>query len=80
MNAARETNGTKEPMQVDAIITALRDAERTPGWNARKRDVCRFDLGDCVLIVVPARRWIYRRYEQQAAACGAWKVSQEWAS
>ena len=51
----------------DAVLTALREADRAPGWNMRSRDVRRFALDDCMLIVVPFRRWAYRRIERQAA-------------
>lgn len=47
------------------VQTALAGAARTPGWNNRRGDVKRFTLGCCRLIVVPARRWAYRRWERQ---------------
>ena len=55
----------------DEVLAALREADRTPGWNNRKPDVRRFDLEGgiglgCTLYVVPFRRWAYRRMEQQA--------------
>ena len=50
------------------VLVSLAAAGRTPGWNNRPRDVQRFDLGQCVLYVVPFRRWVYRRQEQQTAA------------
>ncbi|MEO5622513.1 MAG: hypothetical protein ABIQ78_03700 [Dokdonella sp.] len=52
----------------NAIATALKDAKRAPGANNRPRDVGRFDLGACILIVVPFRRWAYRSIERQAQA------------
>ena len=66
MSATRKAIRTQEPMHLGAVATALKAAERTRGWNARLCDVHCFDLGNCVLIVVPARRWIYRRHERQA--------------
>ncbi len=58
----------------DAVLRALADANRAPGWNNRSRDARRFALGDCTLIVVPFRRWAYRRQEQASAA---WHAAQE---
>ena len=49
------------------VALALAQADRSPGWNNRSRDVRRFKLGECVLYVVPFRRWAYRRTEQHAA-------------
>lgn len=49
------------------IGRALHDADRITGWNLRKVPVRRFRLGDCTLIVVPARVWAYRAWERQAA-------------
>ena len=48
------------------IAAALKAAERARGWNGRNPVIRRFDLGACLLIVVPARRWAYRRIERQA--------------
>jgi len=56
----------------DNVLRALANAERTPGWNNRPRDVRRFDLPNCyghepcALYVVPFRCWAYRRIERQA--------------
>lgn len=50
------------------VLAALAAADRSRGWNARPRDVQRFNLDACVLYVVPYRRWAYRRQEQQTAA------------
>ena len=50
------------------ILSALAAADRSPGWNNRSREVQRFELGHCVLYVVPFRCWAYRRQEQQTAA------------
>jgi hypothetical protein len=61
----------------DELGTALLRARRTCGWNIRPDDVRRFDVGDCLLIVVPARRWIYRRNELQAAAARARRCAVE---
>jgi hypothetical protein len=52
----------------DDVKRALAAADRTPGWSMRSRDVRRFALGGCMLIVVPFRRWAYRRIELQAEA------------
>jgi len=52
----------------DDVRHALAAADRVPGWNMRSRDVHRFALGDCTLIVVPFRLWAYRRIERQAEA------------
>jgi len=49
------------------VSSALNAAERTPGWSGRPKDVQAFALGSCTLYVVPARRWINRRQEQQAS-------------
>ncbi len=55
------------------VTAALAYAERTAGWNNRRGDVQRFELVNvyghepCLLYVVPARRWAYRRWERQAA-------------
>ena len=57
----------------DDVTAALAYAERTAGWNNRRGDVQRFELANvyghepCLLYVVPARRWAYRRWERQAA-------------
>jgi len=57
----------KTPLPAD-VLAALAAADRKPGWNSRRRDVQRFELGRCALYVVPFRCWAYRRQEQQAAA------------
>lgn len=49
------------------VLQALAEADRKPGWNNRSRDVKRFMLGGCELLVVPYRRWAYRRQERLAA-------------
>jgi len=55
----------------DGLLAALERAQRTQGWNNRRDDVQRFELvnvygrAPCVLYVVPARRWAYRRWERQ---------------
>lgn len=54
------------------VVAALAAADRSPGWNNRPRHVQRFDVGTCVLYVVPYRCWAYRRQEQQTAAW--WRV------
>lgn len=49
------------------ILAALAAADRSPGWNYRSPAVKRFEIGRCLLYVVPCRRWAYRRHEQQTA-------------
>ncbi|GAA0707921.1 hypothetical protein GCM10009105_07040 [Dokdonella soli] len=44
----------------DDVRTALAAAKRAPGWNSRSGAIRRFELGPCVLYVVPARCWAYR--------------------
>lgn len=61
----------------DEISDALKAADRGPGWNTRCPIVRRFQLGACVLMVVPYRRWHYRRQEQRTAAYLAWQALQE---
>ena len=61
----------------DEVMVALKAAVRAPGWNTRSRDVRRFQLGECVLLVVPFRRWAYRCQEQQTAAYLAWRAQHE---
>lgn len=56
---------TKLPAE---LLQSLAAAKRTAGWNMRRPDVRRFDIGGCTLFVVPARCWAYRRIERQAAA------------
>ncbi|HKV65625.1 MAG TPA: hypothetical protein VJN66_04515 [Rhodanobacteraceae bacterium] len=56
----------------DAVLRALTEADRAPGWNNRPRTIHRFDLaGDfgrgCTLYVVPFRRFAYRRQERMTA-------------
>lgn len=54
----------------DAVVHAIEQAKRTPGWNNRRGDVQRFELANvygrepCLLYVVPCRRWAYRHWEQ----------------
>lgn len=49
------------------VVQAIEQARRSAGWNNRKPDVRRFELENrygrapCVLFVVPARCWTYRR-------------------
>ena len=64
------TRMTQLPADVLAALTA---ADRKPGWNSRRCDVQRFELGCCALYVVPFRCWAYRRQEQQTAA---WRRTQ----
>jgi len=61
----------RHPLPAEAV-QALKAADRTPGWNVRRRDVIRFDLAgpcgtSCALYVVPFARWAYRRRERMAA-------------
>ncbi|MEO8804129.1 MAG: hypothetical protein ABI304_01975 [Rudaea sp.] len=69
-----------KPKLPDDVLHALETAKRTAGWNNRRGDVQRFELAKrcghahCVLYVVPARRWAYRRLEQNAAASHAEQV------
>lgn len=58
---------TMKPNPKTEIDRALHDANRITGWNLRKVPVRRFRLGDCTLIVVPARRWAYQRWERLTA-------------
>jgi hypothetical protein len=66
----RRTMKAKLP---DDVMQAIEQAKRTAGWNNRRGDVQRFELANayghapCLLYVVPARRWAYRRWERQAA-------------
>jgi len=54
----------------DDVLAALERAQRTQGWNNRRDGVHRFHLmnahgrAPCLLYVVPARRWAYRRWER----------------
>ena len=54
------------PNLSDEVLKALAEAAHKPGWNNRRREVRRFELGACTLYVVPFRRWAYRRQEQHA--------------
>lgn len=49
------------------LQTALAPAIRSPGWNNRPRDVRQYKIGDCVLYVVPYRRWAWHRRERELA-------------
>lgn len=62
-----------KPRNSDAVMRALAEADRTPGWNNRPRKVRRFDVPGgfghgCKLFVVPYRRFAYRRQELATAA------------
>lgn len=51
------------------VLAALTVTHRATGWNFRSAATIRFDLsnGDgtaCRLLVVPYRRWVHRRLEQ----------------
>jgi hypothetical protein len=58
---------TRKSKLSPAVLAALDAADCSPGWNNRPRHVRRFDVGTCTLYVVPYRRWVYRRQEQQTA-------------
>lgn len=60
---------TDESNLPDRITASLLAAERRPGWNNRGGRIERFTLGSCQLIVVPCKRWAYRRQERQVPAC-----------
>lgn len=57
----------------DDVTRAIEQAKRTAGWNNRRGDVQRFALANvqghepCLLYVVPARRWAYRRWDRMTA-------------
>ncbi len=51
---------------------ALRDAARSPGWNFRPDGLQRFKIGECTIIVVPCRRWTYRRRARADVAQSEW--------
>jgi hypothetical protein len=55
------TNTNMQANLPDEILRALANAKRSPGWNNRRGDVKRFELGRCTLYVVPFRCWAYRR-------------------
>ena len=69
-----------KPTLPENVLTALANAERSPGWNNRRRDVQRFTLPNCYghapceLVIVPFARWAYRRQEKAAAA---WRAQRE---
>ena len=60
------------PKITQEVRDALMAADRGPGWNSRapviKRFEIGFELGRCVLYIVPASRWAYRTQEKQRAA------------
>jgi hypothetical protein len=56
------------PAVRDAVGNALSVTQRSPGWNSRKPDIVRVQLGYCTLLAVPYRRWAWRRYELRVAA------------
>lgn len=63
---------TMTPLPAD-LLRALADAGRTAGWNNRRATAQRFTLpgrfGEaCIVFVVPARCWAYRRQERAASA------------
>lgn len=69
--------GVREPHESDICPTdvqrafrlsnALSVTQRSPGWNNRKPDIVRVQLGACTLLAVPYRRWAWRRYEIRVA-------------
>lgn len=55
---------------LDNVLAALTITQRATGWNFRPIDTIRFDLPNtdgtaCRLLVVPYRRWAFRRSERQ---------------
>jgi hypothetical protein len=55
------------PAKRTALSNALSITQRSPGWNNRKPDIVRIQLGACTLLAVPYRRWAWRRHELRAA-------------
>lgn len=55
------------PAKRTALSNALSVTQRSPGWNNRKPDIVRVQLGACTLLAVPYRRWAWRRYELRVA-------------
>lgn len=51
----------------NAVSNALTVTQRSPGWNNRKPDIQRIQLGACTLLAVPYRRWAWRRHELKIA-------------
>ena len=51
----------------NAVSNALTVTQRSPGWNNRKPDIQRIQVGACTLLAVPYRRWAWRRYELRVA-------------
>jgi len=67
-NADRMRTGAGRDVTVrNAVSNALSVTERSPGWNNRKPDIQRVQLGACTLLAVPYRRWAWRRYELRVA-------------
>ncbi|HEX7348997.1 MAG TPA: hypothetical protein VF264_05055 [Rhodanobacteraceae bacterium] len=59
----------------DNVLAALTVTHRASGWNFRPADTIRFDLPNadgtaCRLLVVPYRRWVRRRLQQDERAQG----------
>lgn len=55
------------------VLAALTVTHRAAGWNFRPADTIRFDLPNedgtvCRLLVVPYRRWAYRRWQRDCNA------------
>jgi hypothetical protein len=57
-----------------ALGNALSITQRSPGWNNRKPDIVRVQLGYCTLLAVPYRRWAWRRYELRVAEARSQKA------
>lgn len=57
----------KTRTESNAVSNALTVTQRSPGWNNRKPDIQRVQLGACTLLAVPYRRWAWRRYELRVA-------------
>ncbi|WP_146217298.1 hypothetical protein [Dyella sp. AtDHG13] len=53
--------------QFSDLEKLLAATARTPGWNNRPRDIRQYQLGSCVLYVVPYRRWAWHRREREIA-------------
>lgn len=59
----RDNRGTRS----NAVSNALTVTQRSPGWNNRKPDIQRVQLGACTLLAVPYRRWAWHRHERMVA-------------
>jgi hypothetical protein len=68
-DASRLSASKADKMRTEssAVSNALTVTQRSPGWNNRKPDIQRVQLGACTLLAVPYRRWAWRRHEQLVA-------------